>query len=232
MSVRRDYILRMIEQFGQFWAAVVQLAKEGRHQDALALIDQTRQQTLGLSATTIDSLSADELVGLVGLGYSPRLGTGWMTDRLTMLGLLLRAEANTHAALHDHERSNDRALKALQVCLAALADAPDASPQAAETIDLLAARFAGQAIPPDTADQLWQHFERRGAFARAEDWLFRLLDGDRAPDDLVARGLAFYARLQEKSAAELLQGDLPPDEVAAGLAELRVRGENAAPPPV
>lgn len=222
-AVQRDYILRMIEQFGQFWAALVRLLKEGRPQAALAEIDRTLKQALGFDTTTVDALSADELVGLVHLGHSPRLGTGRLRDRLALLGLLLRAEAEVRGALHDRERSDDRALKALQVCLVALADDGDASPQAAAAIEPLVARLEGRGLPPHTMDQLWQHYERVGRFAKAEDWLFALLGDDWAPADLVARGLDFYARLSARDDEDLRRGNLPRDEVAAGLAELRAR---------
>lgn len=221
--VQRDYILRLIEQFGQFWAALVRLRRDGQHRDALALIDQGLRQFLGLDTGAIDALSADELIGLIGLGYSPRLGRGWLIDRLTVFGLLLREEGEARDALGDRERGDDRALKALQVCLAALVEGIGTAPGAAEAIEPLVARLAGHPLPPLTVDQLWQHYERAGLFAKAEDWLFALLDDDQAPDDLVARGLAFYERLGARDDRELLLGDLPREEVAAGAAELRAR---------
>lgn len=221
--VQRDYILRLIEQFGQFWAALVRLRQDGHQREALALIDQGLRQFLGLDAGAIDALSADELIGLVGLGYSPRLGRGWLIDRLTVLGLLLREEGEARDALGDRERGDDRALKALQACLAALADGMDAAPKAAESIEPLLARLAGHDLPPAIIDQLWRHYERAGQFAKAEDWLFTLLDDTGTPDDLVARGLAFYERLGARDDRELWLGNLPREEVAAGEAELRAR---------
>ena len=221
--VQRDYILRLIEQFGQFWAALVRLRRDGQHREALALIDQGLRQFLGLDAAAIDALSADELIGLVGLGYSPRLGRGWLIDRLTVLGLLLREEGEGRDATGDRDRGDDRALKALQVCLAALAEGVGDAPRAVEAIEPLLARLAGHELPSATMDRLWQHYERAGQFAKAEDWLFTLLDDDGAPDDLVARGLAFYGRLGTRDDRELLLGNLPREEVAAGEAELRAR---------
>lgn len=222
MSVQRDYILRMIEQVGQFWAALLQRARAGQHREALGLIDRTCRQALGFDGALLESCTADELIGLVRLGHAPRRGPAWLAERLAMLALLLRGEADTRRALGDAARADDRARKAVAAALAALAEDPAAA-RAAETIDALAPQLRASGAPPDLADALWAHYERAGRFARAEDWLFTLLDAAPAPPDLLARGLAFYARLAARDDRTLDAGDLPRDELAAGLAELQAR---------
>jgi len=77
-------------------------------------------------------------------------------------------------------------------------------------------------LPFEINDLLWRFHEQTGDFAKAEDALFDLLDD--APD-LVPEGIDFYERLATLTDAELLEGDLPRDEVAAGLAELQARGD-------
>jgi hypothetical protein len=67
------------------------------------------------------------------------------------------------------------------------------------------------------------YHEQEGHFAKAEDGLFAMLEA--APDnrEALAIGLAFYHRLQALSDETLLMGNLPRDEVEAGLAELLAR---------
>ena len=223
MSVQRDYILRLIEQFGQFWAAVVALSRAGQHRDALALAERTRREAFGFDTALLDRLSPDELIGLLRLGHAPQLGQSWLTDRFTLLGLLLRAEAEVYRGLGDPARAADREEKSLALSLAALADDAAASPQAAETIEALVPGVKDRGIAPDLAYQLWHHDERAGRFSRAEDWLFAILDDDRASPELHAEALAFYQRLAALDDATLLRGDLPRNEVGAGLAELQAR---------
>jgi hypothetical protein len=115
--VQRDYILRTIEQFGEFWSALIHLKAHQQFQEARALLDQTLQRSLGLNAAALASLPAEELIALIRLGHSQRLGSAVLTDRLTVLALMLREEADLLAAQRDHEASDDRALKALQVSL-------------------------------------------------------------------------------------------------------------------
>ena len=37
--IRRDYIMRMVEEFGKFLAAIVGLKREGEYEEALKKID-------------------------------------------------------------------------------------------------------------------------------------------------------------------------------------------------
>ena len=219
--VQRDYILRTIEQFGEFWSALIHLKAHQQYQEARALLDQTLQRSLGLNAAALANLPAEELIALIRLGHSQRLGNAVLTDRLTVLALMLREEADLLAAQRDHEASDDRALKALQVALTVALDGSEASPRVVEMIPTLEEQLARYDLPTTVKDQLWQHYGHAGQFAKAEDWLFALLDDEHAPPDTAARGLTFYDQLQAKSDDELAAGNLPREEVAASQAELR-----------
>jgi hypothetical protein len=219
--VQRDYILRTIEQFGQFWSALIHLKAHQQYQEARALLDQTLQRSLGLNAAALANLPAVELIALIRLGHSQRLGNSMLTDRLTVLALMLREDADLLAAQRDHEASDDRALKALQVSLTVALDDAETSSRVAEMIPALEQQLARYDLPTAVKDQLWQYYEHAGQFAKAEDWLFALLDDEQAPLDTASRGLTFYTQLQAKSDAELAAGNLPREEVAASQAELQ-----------
>ena len=225
--VQRDYILRLIEQLGPGAAALVrsaELRKGHQYREAGRTIDQALRQTFGLDGEAVRGLSAEELVALVGLGRSARLGSEVFAEKLILLASLLGEQSDLDAAQNDPEGSTDSALKSLQIFLTAIiGEAMVAGPsaeRAAAAIEALLPRLAAYDLPAATKHQLWQHYERSGAFAKAEDWLFALLDDDPAalPD-----GIAFYERLARYTDDELTRGDLPRDEVAAGLAELRAR---------
>lgn len=228
MSVQRDYILRMVELFGLAWASVVRIIKlreAGQHVDAVAAIDQELRRLLRLTTETVEALSGEELLTLLRLSQSARLGQTVALDKLLLLALLLEEMAALYAAQGTEERADDHALKALQVYLALVAEGHDpAMPDVAADIEGLARQVGGDA-PPDTRRQLWQYYEQTGQFARAEDWLFEWLESVAQPKSsgVVADGVAYYERLLLKSDAELEQGNLPRDEVLAGLAQLQAR---------
>jgi len=62
-----------------------------------------------------------------------------------------------------------------------------------------------------------------GKYSQAEDALFEMIEAEDAGEGIVEQGIAFYTRLQQKSDAELLAGNLPREEVAEGLAHLKAR---------
>lgn len=221
--VQRDYILRLIEQLGPGAAALIRSAEQRKghqYREAGRTIDQTLRQFFGLDSEAVRGLSAEELVGLVRLGHSPLVGSDALAEKLVLLASILAEQADLDAAQNDPEGSADCALKSLQIFLVVLTGEDPTAERAIAALDPLLNHLAAYDLPAPTKQQLWQHYERAGEFARAEDWLFALLEDDPAalPD-----GIAFYDRLAWRTDDELARGNLPRDEVAAGLAELRAR---------
>ena len=75
--VKRDYLLRVIEQMGVAWAGVLRLAglrQGGQYEAAGQSIDQMLRQFLGLNSGALDTLSAAELIGLIRLGRIAGVG--------------------------------------------------------------------------------------------------------------------------------------------------------------
>ena len=61
-------------------------------------------------------------------------------------------------------------------------------------------------------------------YARAEDLLFEMREAGDHGGEILARGTAFYQRLQRKSDAELKAGNFSSEEVEEGLARLERMG--------
>jgi hypothetical protein len=78
-------------------------------------------------------------------------------------------------------------------------------------------------LPTRTLAMLMRHYEQRGAFAKAEDALFDLLDAEPGNSDVLDVGMEFYERLRGQSDVALADGNLPRQELEAGAAELRQR---------
>ncbi len=219
--MQRDYILRLIEQLGQVWAILYTLVTKGQIAEALLVIDQALQRLVGFSLAEAEALSADDLIALIRLSGS-RLDESLVADQLTVLASLLREAADAYAIQGDPDRADNQRLKALHLFLAALTgNGSPSSPQVADAVEPLLEQLSEYELPAPVKDLLWQHFERVGQFAKAEDWLFELLEDDQAEPGAVEQGIAFFERLLERSDEELVQGDLPRDEVLVGLAQLQ-----------
>jgi len=221
--VQRDYILRLIEQLGPISGALIrsaELRKGHQYREAGKTVEEALRRYFGLSVGAARERSAEELIGMVRLGWSPYAGREALGEKLTLLAALLGEQADLDGAQGNQDDATYGRIKALQIALTVLIEDDASSERAAEAIAPLLAQLAGYDLPPQVKALLWQRDEQLGAFAGAEDWLFALLDDD--PGALES-GIAFYERLSHHTDADLARGNLPRDEVAAGLAELRAR---------
>ena len=218
--IRRDYILRMIEEFIQALASINALKKGQRWQEAAGAVNEEFQRLIGAGAQAVARLTETELLARLIRGEP----TQAVRDKTLILTTLLK-EAGDLAAMEKRlEESRSCYLKGLHVLLETLAreavsDFPDFVPR----VEMFAAALHGSPLPLQTQALLMQHYERSGEFAKAEDALFAMLEAEPGNAGLVEFGVSFYERLQRQSDAALADGNLPRPELEAGLAELRKR---------
>jgi len=89
---------------------------------------------------------------------------------------------------------------------------PEFVPKAAAFLTCL----ENSVLPLKTLALLVQHYERLGEFGKAEDALFTMIETEPKHSGLLDFGIAFYHRLQTKSDASLITGNLPRSELEAG----------------
>jgi hypothetical protein len=218
--IRRDYILRMIEEFIQALARVNAL-KQGQHwQEAAGAVDDEFQRLIGTGAQAVAGLTETELLARLIRGEP----TQAVREKTLILTALLK-EAGDVAATQGHaEESHSCYLKGLRLLLETLArEEVSAVPDFVPRVEMFAAALHGSPLPLETQALLMQHYERSGQFAKAEDALFAMLEAEPGNAGLVDFGICFYERLQGQSEASLAAGNLPRPELEAGLAELRGR---------
>ena len=63
--IRKDYILRMVEEFAKFLAAIVGLKNEGKFDEALTKIDSVYRGMLDLDPVVVKSVYGSELLDLL-----------------------------------------------------------------------------------------------------------------------------------------------------------------------
>ena len=63
--IRKDYILRMVEEFSKFLAAIIGLKREGKFDEALTKIDSVYHGMLDLDPITVKSVDSTELLDLL-----------------------------------------------------------------------------------------------------------------------------------------------------------------------
>lgn len=222
---RQDYIIRMIEQFGQVLRQIVGLNKAGNFEDARNVIASTTEELVGFNLEEVCATADAKLVSKLIKGQTPPEAR----ERCFMLVTLLTEAGDNFAGLEQLDKRRACLLKALNLHLAigSFADeevVPDYAPKLDRLIDL--AKEEG--LPARSLIGLMQFHESHGQYGKAEDRLFELIEAIDQKKPALDLGVAFFHRLLAKPEEILESGGLPRAEVEQGLAELdRIHVESA-----
>ena len=218
--IRRDYILRMIEQFLQVLSKIKGLKKGELWQPAAAALDEEFQKLAGKNAEAVARLSETELLALLIRGEP----TQAIHTKTFMLVALLKQAGDVAAVQERFEESRNCYLKGLHLLMNALDPAEvNEIPEFVPKVEEFKSALGSELLPLSTQARLMQHYERIGDFAKAEDALFAMVEGEPENRAILDLGLLFYERLMGRSDASLDEGNLPRSEVEAGLTDLRAR---------
>jgi hypothetical protein len=218
--INKDYILRMAERFGRYLAIILRLKQYNKHEEALLYIDDLFLQMTGLTTGFINSASEEMLLNMI----SP-LGA-LNVDKCLWIAVLLKEEADIYEELGNPDESYYRYLKSLFFFLeVSLRDVTPKDFDIDIAIEDVLGKLAEYELPLQTKSKLFRYFEKTGQYAKAEDVLFEMLEGEEkdeaVEDEVVEQGVGFYERLMKKSDDELEAGGLSREEVEEGLGELR-----------
>ena len=216
LMMRRDYILRMIEQIGQALARVQRHVSEREYPEADDALEKTLAELLG-PGVDVTQLSEAELLAKLTID-----GPTLMVKEKTLILISLLNEAGSLRLAQGREaEGQDCWLKALNLLLTIkLQDAEFEFPEFVPKIDQLRDQLRDVELPLRTLAGLWRHYETIGAFDRAEDALSDLLEAEPENAELRTEAKAFYERLLRETDASLNSGNLPRAEVETALAEL------------
>lgn len=218
--IRRDYIMRMIEEFMQALSRLRSLKQGQRWAEAGEELDAEFKKLVGDGAAAVARLSETELLARL-MQDGP---THLVRDKTLMLTTLLTEAGDVAAAENREAESRECYLKALHLLLDVLSrDEVFESPAFVPKVEMLVGALRSTPLPVRTHARLMQHYERTGEFAKAEDALFAMLDAEPDNGAIVEFGLAFYQRLLTQSDATLDAGGLPRAEVEEGLKQLQAR---------
>ncbi|MDB6040343.1 MAG: hypothetical protein JWM99_4184 [Verrucomicrobiales bacterium] len=219
--LRRDYVLRMIEEFVRALAKIANQKDQRLWNDAELSLDEESKRLTGFDLKTLTALTDTELLAhLLQTGdFLPQSEKTCMLSRV----LIESAEiAESKSGPDGNGTSRALRLQALHLLLPLIlrTNASD-WPEFVPSIDLLLTRLADAPLPLQTNALLMQHFERSGQFAKAEDALFSMFEISPDNPALLQMGISFYHRLLEQTDTALESGNLPRTEVKSGLNHLQ-----------
>jgi hypothetical protein len=218
--IRRDYILRMIQEFFEGLSRIKALKREQQWDEATSAMDQEFNRLVGAGADAVAQLSETELLAKVVQGEP----TPVVRHKILLLTTLLNEAGDVAAAQDRVEESRACYLKALHLLLDALtSNEVEICPEFVPKVELLVEAMGTSPLPMRTYALLMHHYERTGQFAKAEDAFYNLLEGQPDNREIMDFGISFYERLQSQTNTALEEGNLPRAELEAGLAELSQR---------
>ncbi|MBQ4901978.1 hypothetical protein KB559_24500 [Paenibacillus sp. Marseille-P2973] len=207
--LRKDYLVRMIEEMTEIIGKVFDLKQQKKWIEALWELDELYKKQFRLNSRLIGSLGAKDIVELM------RTGGTVEADKLQSLARLVKEEGEIYSQTGQSDESIFRLMKALHLYLAAGQHGTDRTlwNLDGEVRELLT-RLQGYRLPPDTERLLLSYEESEGRYDQAENALYRLFQDGVAT---IEEGIAFYERLLLIDRERLEQGGLPEQEVREGL---------------
>lgn len=214
---RRDYIMRQVEFMVEVMQQVTGLAQEKRYQAAISLIDESLDKLFGLNGTLITRLFGREPLGQLTFGEEADLSQA----KLIAAAALLKEAGEIQAEQGAENESFQSFLTTLELLLAALLNhdnspLPEYAPEVEEMTDLL----ADWHLPIHLNKLLLRYYHKLGQLDEAENLLFEMIEQAPEDEEILKLGITFYQLILEESDAYLELGNLPREEVEAGLAEL------------
>ncbi|MGG0824984.1 DUF6483 family protein [Paenibacillus turicensis] len=211
--LRRDYLVRMIEEMTEILGKVFGLKQERKFTEALWQLDDLYKRQFRLSNDLLRSLSAKDIVEIFHTGGKLEV------DKLQNLAYLMKEEGNLLIAAGQQDEGTFTLMKSLHLYLTAAQGGADRTLwKLADQIDELIVDLNKYRLPKETEQLRLQYEEAEGRYGRAEDIIYIMLQ-----EQWITReeALAFYERLLQMDHSTLSQGGLPIEEVHEALQELR-----------
>jgi hypothetical protein len=205
--------MRMIYQLGQFLTRV--LFHKNAHEFPLARreLEAAYKSLLGMSPAFIRNFSDMQVVEMFGSDEET------VAPKCYVLGSLLKEEAEMFQLEGNDAESPLLFTRSLSLLLTSFNTAKDEAEQGhSAKIDALLIQLQREKIPFPVMEKLFHYFEIRGAYDKAEDMLFELVESDRG---WKTAGLAFYRCLLERPDSELETGGLSRAEALEGIEKLQ-----------
>ncbi|MBN1877491.1 MAG: hypothetical protein JXA33_24930 [Anaerolineae bacterium] len=212
--IQTDY-LRFVAALGMNYKS-----RERRYKAALTTIAEAFQQ-LGIDFESMDDTSESRLVTVLTLGETTPINR----ERCGYAAALFKEAGSIYAAQGQVDASSRNYLKALYLLLeTSRLDGGSRFAGYVPAVEELVAELwaCGFDLSVETRWALMEYYEQRGAYGKAEDVLFEMIEASDGDNRIVEMGLDFYERLKRKSDEALVAGNLPRKEVEMGLTELKV----------
>jgi hypothetical protein len=214
VAIQRDYLQRIIEQFGRALARILTKRAKASYEDLRVHIELACRENTGLDYPLAVDLLMPRLLDMLEAGSSAR------PHRYLILGDLLQLDGWLLRENDEIGASDERLVRAIWMYLHGTRSPYEViAGECVENLAALVEELPSRALPHELKRKLVDHFEDIGAFVRAERLLFDLTDTN--DPAMIRRGRAFYEHLVKLSRETLEAGGLTREEARRGLARMQ-----------
>lgn len=214
--LKSDFTKKLIEQFKTALKEITELKEQNNMNGALIAIQNTFSNLFRLNSMFFDSVSDENLVEIL------KVNGVIEKDKTIIIAKLLEEEASIYEKIGNEKDSFYLYLKSLNLMLEAFfCDREAELTYYFSDIDTLYNTISSFVIPNNIKNKLLRYYEEVKNYATAENILYDLLESCNYSDDSINQGIEFYTRLLAKDDTDLIEGNLPRDEIKEALNSLK-----------
>ncbi len=153
--IRRDYLMRLIEQFAEAVSKLLKLKEDKNYEEALSLIGQTYDELLGFDSLFINSFSTDDLISIISIDGVPDV------NKCIIIATLLKEEGEVYEAQNQEDMSRMRFLKSLDIFLRGLLSEGEIMlDYHSYELEKIVDKIGKENLTPDIRKRLYKYYEK------------------------------------------------------------------------
>jgi tetratricopeptide (TPR) repeat protein len=203
----------LIRKFSEVIRGILSMIEKGEYEKALELIDGAFKDFFRLGSKFFNSLSEDNLLELA------RTNTIMDVDKCIIMAKLLMEEARVFEKLHGKSESFYLYAKSLYLYVEAYEYVEEETEldKYFSDIGTLIIKVSDYKLDADLQKQLVRYNMKKGAYDKADNILYDLLEDTGSTEESKAYAAEIYKALLSREDAELVKGNLTREEVTESL---------------
>ncbi len=212
--LQKDYIMRLIQQLTRVLLKILFNVENKNFDAAQKEVDRAYAGLTGIDATMINSMSAEDIILLLSRGKK------FEAEKCMMIAKLLKAEGDIlDASQRTAAGAIEKYHKSLNLFLELYALQDELLiKNFLDDLPVLINKTSGSLFDPGTKYKILCYYEHAGQYDKAENILFELAEINYP--GIVEQGHEFYKRLLQKNNEDLIDGNLPREELLRGMKDL------------
>ncbi|NMM61221.1 hypothetical protein HBE96_00590 [Clostridium sp. P21] len=215
--LKRNLTSELVAKFKEFMDKILEYKKEGKNKEALNAIDDAFKEIFRLSLKFFNSFSDENLLDMIKTDGTIN------ADKCIMMAKLLEEEA----LIFEDENNLDDAfymnLKSLNLFLEAYVNKDNNCDLQNYFSDIqpIIEKVQEYKISLSLQNKVMDYYVKTNRYDKAEDILYDMLEHDNSDKNIIEKGINFYEALLVKDDKDLIESNLPREEIKESLCFLK-----------